>query len=421
MGTTSMTTSPGTAAPRVLDVARVRAAFPALAQQVHGKPLVYLDSAASAQKPEAVLDAIRDAYVHNYANVHRGVHTLSQRATDAYENAREVARRFLGAAEAREVIFVRGATEAVNLVASSFLRPRLSRGDEIVLTAMEHHSNIVPWQLVAEATGARLRVAPVDDRGVLDLDAYRDLLGPRTKMVAMVHVSNAIGTRNPVAEMVALARERGIPTLIDGAQAAPHGGADVAALGCDFYTVSGHKVFGPTGIGLLYGRAERLEAMAPYQGGGEMIRSVTFEQSTWNVVPHRFEAGTPHIVGAIGLGAALEWLESLGHDAVAAHEDDLLAHATARLAAVPRVRLVGTAPGKAAVISFVIDGAHPHDIGTILDHEGIAIRAGHHCAQPLMDRFGVPATARASFAVYNHRDDVDRLVDGIERVVEIFS
>ncbi len=406
---------------QAFDVERVRADFPALAQVVHGKPLVYLDNAASAQKPQAMIDAVADAYVHNYANVHRGVHTLSQRATDAYEKARETGRRFLGAGQADELVFVRGVTEAVNLVAQSFLRPRLSAGDEIVLSAMEHHSNLVPWQMVAEATGARLRIIPVDDQGALDLDAYEALLGPKTRMVSVVHVSNAIGTTNPVRTMIDTARERGIPTMIDGAQAAPHVPIDVRALGCDFYAISGHKVYGPTGIGLLYGRAERLDAMVPYQGGGEMILTVSYERSEYNVAPHRFEAGTPNIVGAIGLGAALEYVESVGLEAIAAHEHDLLVYATERLGSMPAIRLVGTAEGKAAVVSFVVEGVHAHDIGTILDLEGVAIRAGHHCAQPLMDRFGVAATVRASFGLYNTREEIDRLVGALEKAVEIFA
>lgn len=404
-----------------LDVERVRRDFPALEQTVNGKPLVYLDNAASAQKPRAVVDAVARAYVEGYANVHRGVHTLSQQATAAYEGAREIGRRFLGAAEAREIVFVRGSTEAINLVAQSFVRPRLNRGDEILITHMEHHSNIVPWQMLCAARGARLKVVPIDDDGALDLGAYERLLGPRTAIVSLVHVSNALGTINPVRELVALARERGIPTLIDGAQAAPHTAIDVGRLGCDFYTISGHKVFGPTGIGLLYGRAELLASMPPYQGGGEMIRSVSFDRTEYAEPPHKFEAGTPHIVGAIGLGVALEYVESLGIDAIDAYEHELLAYATERLAALPRLRLIGTAGQKAAVVSFVVDGVHAHDVGTILDHEGVAVRAGHHCAQPVMERFGVAATTRASFAFYNTRDEVDRLVAGVERVLEVFS
>lgn len=404
-----------------LDVDAVRAGVPGLAQSVNGKPLVYLDSAASAQKPQAVIDAVADAYAHGYANVHRGVHRLSQLATDAYERARSTGSRFLGARHDDEIVFVRGATEAINLVAHSFVAPRLEPGDEVLVTHMEHHSNIVPWQLVCERSGARLVPAPIDDRGALDLDAFAALLSPRTKMVSVVHISNALGTINPVAEIVRLARERGIPTMFDGAQAAPHAKIDVAALGCDFYTISGHKVFGPTGIGLLYGKREHLAAMPPYQGGGDMIEAVSFDGSTWARPPSRFEAGTPHIVGAIGLGAALEWLEAIGLERVADHEQAILDYANERLGAIESVRLVGTAPEKASVISFVLDGVHAHDIGTILDSEGIAVRAGHHCAQPAMDRLGVDATARASFALYNTRDEVDRLVAGLGTVLEIFG
>ena len=402
------------------DVERIRRDFPALAQSVHGHPLAYLDNAASAQKPQAVIDALTAAYTHNYSNVHRGVHSLSQRATEAYEGAREITRRFMGAARAEEIVFVRGTTEGINLVARSFVRPRLARGDEVVISGMEHHSNIVPWQIVCGEAGARLRVAPITDRGDVDLNAFEDLLSDRTRMVAMVHISNALGTINPARRIVELASRRGIPTLFDGAQAAPHLELDVAALGCDFYTLSGHKLFGPTGIGALYGRGERFAVMEPYQGGGEMIRSVTFEATEYNDPPNKFEAGTPHIVGAIGLGAAMCYLEETGFDVIASHEHDLLTHATERLSQIPQIRLIGTTADKAAVISFVVDGIHAHDIGTILDHQGIAVRVGHHCAQPLMDRYGVPATARASFAFYNTRQEVDRLVDGIQNILEIF-
>jgi cysteine desulfurase/selenocysteine lyase len=407
--------------PGVLDVERIRRDFPALAQEVNGHPLAYLDNAASAQKPRSVIERVADAYTHDYSNVHRGVHTLSQRATDAYEAAREKARRFLGAAAPEEVVFVRGATEGINLVAQSFLRPRLEPGDEIVLSAMEHHSNIVPWQLVCAKTGARLRVAPIDGRGELDLAAYEALLGERTRMVAMVHVSNALGTVVPVREVVELARRRGIPTLLDGAQAAPHGPVDVGELGCDFYAISGHKLFGPTGIGALYGRRELLADMEPYQGGGEMIRSVSFEHTDFEDPPHRFEAGTPHIVGAIGLGAAIDYVTAVGAEAIAAHERDLLSYATERLTAIPGIRLIGTARHKVSVLSFVVEGVHAHDVGTILDQEGVAVRVGHHCAQPVMEHFGVPATVRASFAFYNTREEVDRLAAGLGTVTEIFS
>ncbi len=402
------------------DVERIRRDFPALTQIIHGKRLAYLDNAASAQKPQSVIDTLTAAYTHNYSNVHRGVHTLSQRATEAYEGAREIARRFMGAERAEEIVFVRGTTEGINLVARSFVRPRLEPGDEVVISAMEHHSNIVPWQIVCGEAGARLRVAPITDRGELDLAAFEDLLSKRTRMVAMVHVSNALGTINPAKKIVELASRRGIPTLFDGAQAAPHLELDVAGLGCDFYTLSGHKLFGPTGIGTLYGRRELLAAMDPYQGGGEMIRSVTFEATEYNDPPNKFEAGTPHIVGAIGLGAAMCYVEETDLDAIAAHEHDLLTYATDRLSEIPQVRLIGTAADKAAVISFVIEGIHAHDVGTILDHEGVALRVGHHCAQPLMDHYGVPATARASFAFYNTRQEVDRLVDGLHHILELF-
>lgn len=404
-----------------LDLEHIRGDFPALAQTVNGKPLVYLDNAASAQKPRAMIDAVAQHYAFGYSNVHRGVHSLSQQATDAYEGARETARRFLGAHRTEEIINVRGATEGINLVAQAFLRPRLEPGDEVVVSTMEHHSNIVPWQMVCQQTGARLRVVPIDERGQLDLGAYAEMLGERTRMVAMGHVSNALGTINPIEKIIELAHEKGVPTLFDGAQAAPHLALDVADLGCDFYAISGHKLFGPTGTGILYGRYEHLEAMEPYQGGGEMIRSVSFEGTEYNVPPHKFEAGTPHIVGAIGLAAAMEYLESLGLEAIARHEHDLLLYANARLATLPQVRLVGTAEHKAAVISFLIEGVHAHDVGTILDQEGVAVRAGHHCAQPVMDRFGIAATARASFALYNTRAEVDALVDAIGKVVEIFG
>jgi len=407
--------------PSTLDVAAVRADFPALAQRVNGRPLVYLDNAASAQKPRAVIEAVAHAYTKDYANVHRGVHSLSQHATDAYEQARSVGRRFLGAAHDEELVFVRGATEAINLVAQSFVRPRLGAGDEILVTEMEHHSNIVPWQLLCAEVGARLVAAPIDDRGALDLEAFADLLSSRTKMVSVVHISNALGTINPVAEIVRLARSRGIPTMIDGAQAAPHMAIDVHALGCDFYAISGHKVFGPTGIGLLYGRREHLRAMPPYQGGGEMIHSVSFAGSRWAPPPHRFEAGTPHIVGAIGLAAALRYVESIGAPRIGAHEHDLLTHASEQLGALPQVRLIGTAAEKAAVLSFVVEGIHAHDVGTILDQEGVAVRAGHHCAQPAIEHFGLAATARASFALYNTHAEIDRLVRAVKHAIEIFS
>ena len=407
--------------PAAFDVEVVRRDFPALEQEIHGKPLVYLDNAASAQRPRAVIERIAEAYTYNYSNVHRGVHTLSQRATDAYEAARETAQRFLGAERTEEVLFVRGTTEAINLVAQSFARPRLTPGDEVVISTMEHHSNIVPWQMVCDATGARLRVAPINERGELDLEAYEALLGERTRMVALVHVSNALGTINPARQLVEIAHQRGIPVLLDGAQAAPHLPLDVAELDCDFYTLSGHKLFGPTGIGVLYGKYHHLEAMEPYQGGGEMILSVTFEGTEYAEPPHKFEAGTPHIVGAIGLGEAMEYVLRLGREAICEYEHELLTYANERLAEIPEVRFLGTAKNKAAVISFLIDGAHAHDVGTILDMEGVAVRVGHHCAQPVMDHYGVAATARASFAFYNTRKEVDRLADGILRVMEIFG
>ncbi len=407
--------------PSVFDVTCVRLDFPALQQIIHKEPLAYLDNAASAQKPTTVIDALSAAYTFNYSNVHRGVHTLSQRATDAYEGAREIAQRFLGASRAEEVVFVRGTTEGINLVAQSFVRPRIEAGDEILISELEHHSNIVPWQMVCQQTGARLRVVPITDRGEVDLDVYADSLSQRTAIVAVSHVSNSLGTINPVRKMVELAKQHGIPTLIDGAQAAPHLSLDVGNLGCDFYTVSGHKLFGPTGIGVLYGRLDRLEEMEPYQGGGEMIRSVTFESTEYNSPPHKFEAGTPHIAGAIGLAAAMAYVEGLGLDAIEAYEKKLLKYVTRRLEELPEVRLIGTADEKAAVVSFLVDGVHAHDVGTILDQKGIAVRVGHHCAQPVMDRFGVPATARASFAFYNTIQEADRLVDGIEYVLEVFG
>ncbi|HEX9736325.1 MAG TPA: cysteine desulfurase [Thermoanaerobaculia bacterium] len=410
-----------TTTPAAFDVERLRRDFPALGQTVNGHPLVYLDSAASAQKPRAMLEAVARAYAYDYSNVHRGVHTLSQRATAAYEGARETLARFLGAAEAAEIVFVRGTTEGLNLVAQSFARPRLAPGDEVLVSHMEHHSNIVPWQLVCEATGARLKVAPISDDGELDLDAFARLLGERTRIVALVHVSNALGTIVPVAEVVRLAHARGVPVVLDGAQAAPHLPLDVRELGCDFYTVSGHKLFGPTGIGVLYGRRELLEAMAPYQGGGEMILNVSFAKSEYKEPPHRFEAGTPNIVGAIGLGAVVDYLEAIGMERIAAYEGELLAYGRERLAAVPGLRLIGTARHKAALFSFVIEGVHAHDVGTILDQQGIAVRAGHHCAQPAMERFGIAATARASLAFYNTREEIDRLVDGLAEVREIFG
>jgi len=403
------------------DVKRVREDFPILGTTVHGKPLVYLDNAATSQKPRAVLDAIRRFYEEECANTHRGVHTLSMRATEDYEGARARVARFIGAAEAREVIFVRGATEAINLVANAFGRGRVKAGDEVLITTMEHHSNIVPWQMLCESTGARLRVAPINDAGELDLDAFETCLNDRTRLVSIVHVSNSLGTINPVREVIALAHARGVPVLLDGAQAVQHLPVDVRALDCDFYVFSGHKIYGPTGIGVLYGKAALLEAMPPWQGGGDMIAWVTFEKTTYNVLPHKFEAGTPHIAGGIGLGAAIDYLGALGLESVSAHENDLLRYATEAVADVPGLRIIGTAREKASVLSFVLGDIHPHDIGTVLDQEGIAIRTGHHCTQPLMQRFGVPATARASFAFYNTREEVDALVAGLRKAREVLA
>jgi cysteine desulfurase/selenocysteine lyase len=397
------------------DPLRLRADFPILGRRVHGKPLVYLDNAATTHKPRPVIDAVARHYERDNANVHRSAHALGERATGAYERARRAVRDFLGAADEREVVFTRGTTESINLVAASW-GAGLGAGDEVVVTAMEHHANIVPWQLACRARGAALRVAPVTDRGELDLAALGRLLGPRTRIVALAHVSNALGTVNPVAEVAALAHRHGAVVLVDGALATAHLPIDVRALDCDFYAFSGHKVFAPTGIGVLWGRGALLDAMPPWQGGGEMILSVSFEDATYDAPPYRFEAGTPPIAGAIGLGAALDWLAALDADARAAHEADLLAYAEDALRAVPGLRLVGTAARKVGVHSFVLDGVHPHDVGTILDHHGVAIRAGHHCAQPLMARLGVPATARASFALYNTRADVDRLIDGLRAV-----
>lgn len=404
-----------------LDVKRLREDFPILERTVRGRPLVYLDNAATTQKPRAVIEAIARYYTEENANIHRGVHLLSELATSAYEDAREKARSLLRAADAREIVFVRGTTEAINLVASSFGRGRVGAGDEVLITAMEHHSNIVPWQMLCQEKGARLRVAPIDDRGVLDLDAFERLIGSRTKLIAVSHVSNALGTVNPVDQIVAIAHAQNVPVLLDGAQAVAHQQVDVQALGCDFYAFSGHKLFGPTGIGVLYGRAELLEAMPPWQGGGDMIASVTFKKTTYNTIPFKFEAGTPHVAGVIGLGAAIDYVQRVGLGRIEAWEKALLARGTALLEGVPGVRLIGTAPDKAAVLSFVLDGIHAHDVGTILDQDGIAIRTGHHCAQPVMDRFGIPATARASLAFYNTFEELDALAAGIRKVVEVFA
>ena len=402
-----------------LDVARVRADFPVLARKVNGHPLVYLDNAASSQQPAAVIDAVAGYARAHHANVHRGVHTLSQEATGLYEGAREKVRQFVNARSVAEIVFVRGTTEAINLVAQSYGRPRLAPGDEIVVTRLEHHSNIVPWQLLAAQAGASLRAAPIDGRGVVDYDAYRGLLGPRTRIVALAHVSNALGTVLPVAAFVAAARERGIATVVDGAQAVPHMPVDVQAIGCDFYAFSAHKMYGPTGIGALYAREPVLAAMPPWQGGGDMILSVSFEGSTWNHLPHRFEAGTPNVGGAVGLGAAIDYLAGIGSARIASHEQELLDHATARLSAIDGLTLIGTAPEKSSLVSFTVAGIHPHDLGTVLDSRGVAVRTGHHCAMPVMEFFGVPATTRASFGLYNTRAEVDALCAGLSDAIRM--
>jgi cysteine desulfurase/selenocysteine lyase len=401
--------------------ASIRADFPILQLRVHGKPLVYLDNAATTQKPQAVIDRLSRYYREENANIHRGVHALSVDATEAYDDARDRVRRFINAAEAREVVFVRGATEAINLVAATFGRARVAAGDEIVISHMEHHSNIVPWQILCEEKGASLRVIPITDAGELRVDEYERLLGPRTRLVAVTHVSNALGTVNPVESMVRTAHDRAIPVLVDGAQAVAHMRVDVQAIGCDFYVFSGHKVFGPTGIGVLYGRGPVLEAMSPYQGGGDMIRSVTFERTLYKDAPGRFEAGTPNIAGAIGLAAAIDYLAEVDLDRVAAHERDLLSYGTEALTGIAGLRLTGTASQKAAILAFIIDDIHPHDLGTILDRDGIAVRAGHHCCQPLMARLGVPATVRASLALYNTREEVDALASSLRTALAVFA
>jgi cysteine desulfurase/selenocysteine lyase len=409
------------ASAQLFDVTRIRQDFPILARKVRGKRLVFLDSAASAQKPQIVIDAERRVYEAEYANVHRGVYWLSQRATDAFEAAREKVRQLLNARETREIIFVRGATEAINLVAQSYGRCFLSAGDEVLITHMEHHANIVPWQMLRDEKAVVLKVAPIDDAGELDLDAFARLIGPRTKLIAVTHVANALGTVVPVEDVIRLAKVRGIPVLIDGSQAIPHQAVDVQELDCDFYVFSGHKLYGPTGIGALYGKARLLESMPPWQGGGDMIRSVTFEMTEYNELPWKFEAGTPHIAGAIGLGVAIDYVRSIGYDAVAAHETELLAYAVRELSEINSLRIIGQPRHRSGVISFALGGVHPHDIGTILDDDGICVRAGHHCAQPTMERFGVSATVRASFAIYNDRDDVDALVAGLRTVHEVFQ
>jgi len=404
-----------------LDIRRVREDFPILQQKVHGKPLVYLDNAATSQKPRAVIDAISRYYQGTNANIHRGVHFLSEHATEEYEDVRRIAQEFLNAASPSEIIFVRGTTEGINLVAQTYGRANVKAGDEVLITDMEHHSNIVPWQILCDERGAKLRVAPINDRGELILEEFANLLGSKTKLVAITQVSNALGTVNPIQRIVEMAHGQNVPVLVDGAQAVPHMKVDVQALDCDFYAFSGHKVYGPTGIGVLYGKSALLEAMPPYQGGGDMIASVTFEKTIYNRLPYKFEAGTPDIAGVIGLGAALKYVGDLGIENIGAHEHDLLEYATAAVSAIPGVQLIGTARKKAGVLSFVLDNIHPHDIGTILDQEGIAIRTGHHCSQPVMHRFGIAATARASFAVYNTKEEADALVRGIEKVREVFD
>jgi cysteine desulfurase/selenocysteine lyase len=403
------------------DVNRIRQDFPILDQEIHGRPLVYLDNAATSQKPRVVLEALDRYYRRDNANVHRGVHSLSERATEAYENAREKVRAFINAGSTSEIVFVRGTTEAINLVAQSWGRPQLKKGDEILISEMEHHSNIVPWQLLCRQTGAILKVAPINDAGELNLEEFKNRLSDRTQLVSIVHCSNALGTINPVKEIVELAHDVGAVVLLDGAQAAPHLKIDVQKLGCDFYAFSGHKLYGPTGIGVLYGRETLLAAMPPYQGGGEMIKFVTFEETIYNDLPYKFEAGTPHIAGAVGLGAAIDYLTQLGIDAVAAYENELFDYVASAVARVPELRVIGTARRKASILSFELKNIHPHDIGTFLDHYGVAIRTGHHCAMPVMQRFGVPATARASFALYSTRADVDALFDGIAKVIEAFK
>ena len=403
------------------DVDKIRADFPVLNQTINGKPLVYLDNAATSQKPQSVIDTLVSYYSTENANVHRGVHTLSQRATDDYEEARDKVKRFINAEKDDEIIFVRGTTEGINLISQTYGRSCIGEGDEIIISSMEHHSNIVPWQILCQEKGAILRVIPVNDLGELLLDEYERLFTDKTKLVSIVHQSNALGTINPAKEIVDIAHGHGVPVLLDGAQAIAHMEVDVRELGCDFYAFSGHKLYGPTGIGVLYGKESILEEMPPYQAGGEMIKSVTFEETLYNVLPNKFEAGTPNIAGAIGLGAAIDYVETLGLEQIAAYESELLQYGTDRLSSIEGLKIIGTADKKGSVISFVMEGVHPHDIGTILDAEGIAIRTGHHCAQPLMDRFGVPATARASFAFYNTKEEIDVLVKGIDRVIEVFS
>jgi len=410
-----------TATSGTFDVARIREDFPILKQTVNGKPLVYLDNAATSQKPQSVIDALVRYYVTENSNVHRGVHTLSQRATDDYEYARAKVRQFINAADDREIIYVRGTTEGINLVAQTYGRQNVGAGDEIIISAMEHHSNIVPWQILCQEKGAHLKIVPMNDAGELLIDKYEKLLSARTRLVSVVHQSNALGTINPIKAIIELAHNQGIPVLIDAAQSVPHMPIDVQEMDCDFFTFSGHKLYGPTGIGILYGKTEMLEKMPPYQAGGEMIRSVTFEKTLYNVLPHKFEAGTPNIAGAIGLGAAIDYVNQVGMEYIAAYEKALLNYGTDCLSRIEGLKLIGTAREKGAILSFTLGDVHPHDIGTILDAEGIAIRTGHHCAQPVMERFGIPATARASLAFYNTREEIDALIKGIDRVLEVFS
>jgi cysteine desulfurase/selenocysteine lyase len=416
----AMERTPGAAAIR-LDASRIRGDFPALHQTIRGKPLVYVDNAATTQKPRAVIDALVHYYTHDNSNVHRGVHALATRATEAYEGARKKVASFINASEPAEIVFVRGTTEGINLVARSFTGCCIRSGDEVLISAMEHHSNIVPWQILCGESGAKIRVIPMNDRGELLLDEYEKMLTPKTRIVAVVHISNSLGTVNPVHEIVRMAHARNIPVLVDGAQSAPHIAVDVREMGCDFFVFSGHKMYGPMGVGVVYGKREILERMPPYQGGGDMIASVTFEKTTYNSLPYKFEAGTPHVAGVVGLGAAVDYIRGIGFPAIEAHERDIAEYAAARLAAIPGLRLIGTAKNRASVVSFVLEGIHPHDVGTILDREGIAVRTGHHCTQPVMDFFRVPATTRASFGIYNTREDVDAVVAALHRVKEVFA
>jgi len=405
---------------KAFDINRIRRDFPILQGKMRGKPIAFLDNAASSQKPQIVLDALNDYYRTQNANIHRGVYELSQIATEAYENARRTVQNFLGAKSDKEIVFLRGATEGINLVAATFGRKNIQQGDEIIISEMEHHSNIVPWQLLCEEKGAKLRVIPINDEGELETEAFKNLLSERTKLVALVHISNSLGTVNPVKEIIELAHEYGVPVLLDGAQAVPHQKVNVQELDCDFYTFSGHKIFGPTGIGVLYGKEALLEDMPPYQGGGDMILSVTFEKTIFNELPHKFEAGTPNIAGTVGLAVALNYIQSVGYEPIAAHEKALLNHAAEALSSIDGLRIIGTAKEKASVLSFDIEGAHPHDIGQFLDYEGIAVRTGHHCTQPVMKRFNVPATTRASFSFYNTMEEIDRLAIGLKKVIDVF-